>query len=309
MQIAENIGQLIGKTPLVKLNKITQNTSAKVVCKLEYFNPGSSVKDRLAYALFEDALNKGLLNEDTVIIEPTSGNTGIGLAMMGAVLGHKVILTMPESTSIERRKLISAYGAELILTPADEGMNGSIKKARELAAEIPNSYLPQQFENLANPEFHRKTTAVEIWDDTEGNVDIFVAGIGTGGTFTGVSSVLKQKKPNIKAIAVEPADSAVLSGKEAGKHKIQGIGAGFIPHIMNTKLIDEIFTVNDSDAFKMARNLARHEGILCGISAGANVYAAIEIAKRKENKGKLIVVIIPDTGERYLSTNLFQQDK
>ena len=309
MKIAENIGQLIGNTPLVRLNNITQNTYAQVVCKLESFNPGSSVKDRLAYALFEDALKKGLINKDTVIIESTSGNTGIGLAMMGAVLAYKVILTMPESTSIERRKLISAYGAELVLTPAEDGMNGSIKKAEELAAKIPNSYIPQQFENQANPEFHRKTTAIEIWENTEGKVDIFVAGVGTGGTFTGVSSVLKQKNPGIKTIAVEPANSAVLSGKEGGKHKIQGIGAGFIPKNMDTELVDEIITVNDNDAFDMARKLAKREGILCGISAGANVYAAIKIAKRKENKGKLIVVIIPDTGERYLSTSLFQQEK
>ncbi len=308
MQIAQNIGQLIGNTPLVKLNKITQNTYADVVCKLEYFNPGSSVKDRLAFALFENAKEKGLINKDTIIIEPTSGNTGIGLAMMGAILGHKVILTMPESTSIERRKLITAYGAELILTPAEEGMNGSIKKAKELAAKYTNSYMPQQFENEANAEFHRKTTAPEIWKDTEGTVDIFVAGIGTGGTFTGVSSVLKQKNAEIKAIAVEPVNSAVLSGKQAGKHKIQGIGAGFIPKVMDTNLIDEIITVNDEDAFEISRKLAKHEGILCGISSGANVFAALEVAKRKENKGKLIVVIVPDTGERYLSTSLFQPE-
>ena len=308
MKIAENIGQLIGKTPLVRLNNIAQNTPSQVVCKLESFNPGSSVKDRLAYALFEDALNKGLINKDTLIIEATSGNTGIGLAMMGAVLGYRVILTMPESTSIERRKLISAYGAELVLTPAEEGMNGSIKKAEELAVELPNSYIPQQFENKANPEFHKKTTAIEIWEDTEGKVDIFVAGVGTGGTFSGVASVLKQKNPGIKMIAVEPAGSAVLSDKEAGKHKIQGIGAGFIPKNMDTTLIDEIIAVDDDDAFDMARKMARKEGILCGISAGANIYATIKIAKRKENKGKLIVVIIPDTGERYLSTSLFQQE-
>ncbi len=305
MQIAENVGQLIGNTPLVRLNKIAKNTHAEVVCKLEYFNPGSSVKDRLAFALFENAKEKGLINKDTVIIEPTSGNTGIGLAMMGAILANKVILVMPDNTSVERRKLISAYGAELVLTPAEEGMNGSIKKAKELSAKIPNSYIPQQFENQANAEFHRKTTAPEIWDDTDGTIDIFVAGIGTGGTFTGVSSVLKQKNPDIVTIAVEPVDSAVLSGKDAGKHKIQGIGAGFIPQIMDTSLIDEIIMVHDYDAFEMSRKLARQEGILAGISSGANVFAAIEIAKRKENDGKLIVVIIPDTGERYLSTSLF----
>jgi len=305
MQIAENVGQLIGNTPLVRLNKIAKNTHAEVVCKLEYFNPGSSVKDRLAFALFENAKEKGLINKDTVIIEPTSGNTGIGLAMMGAILAYKVILVMPDNTSVERRKLISAYGAELVLTSAEEGMNGSIKKAKELSAKIPNSYIPQQFENQANAEFHRKTTAPEIWDDTDGTIDIFVAGIGTGGTFTGVSSVLKQKNPDIVTIAVEPVDSAVLSGKDAGKHKIQGIGAGFIPQIMDTSLIDEIIMVHDYDAFEMSRKLARQEGILAGISSGANVFAAIEIAKRKENDGKLIVVIIPDTGERYLSTSLF----
>jgi len=309
MKIAENIGQLIGKTPLVRLNNIAQNTQARVVCKLESFNPGSSVKDRLAYALFEDALNRGLINKDSIIIEATSGNTGIGLAMMGAVLGYRVILTMPESTSIERRKLISAYGAELVLTPAEEGMNGSIKKAEKLATKLPNSYIPQQFVNKANPEFHKRTTAIEIWEDTEAKVDIFVAGVGTGGTFSGVASVLKQRNPGIKTIAVEPANSAVLSGKEAGKHKIQGIGAGFIPENMDTTLIDEIITVDDDDAFDMARKMAKKEGILCGISAGANVYAAIKIAKRKENEGKLIVVIIPDTGERYLSTGLFQQEE
>ncbi len=306
MEIAENIGQLIGKTPLVKLNKLTKDAHATVVCKLEYFNPASSVKDRLAYALFHDAKKRNLIDKDSVIIEPTSGNTGIGLAMMGAILGHKVILCMPESTSIERRKIISAYGAELVLTPAEDGMSGSIKKAEELASEMSNSYIPQQFNNQANPEFHRKTTAVEIWNDTDGCVDIFVAGVGTGGTFTGVSSVLKQKKPKIKTIAVEPADSAVLSGKEAGKHKIQGIGAGFIPKIMKPDLIDEIAIVTDDEAFEMTGKLAKKEGILCGISAGANVHAALEIAKRKENKNKLIVVMIPDTGERYLSTSLFQ---
>lgn len=307
MRIAENIGELIGHTPLVKLNKLTKDVYATVVCKLEYFNPGSSVKDRLAYALFDDARKKGLINQNTTIIEPTSGNTGIGLAMLGAVYGYKVILTMPDSTSIERRKLIGAYGAQLVLTPAEKGMNGSIAKAKELAKEIPNNYIPQQFENQANPDFHKKTTAIEIWEDTDKLVDVFVASIGTGGTFTGVSTVLKQKNPKIKTVAVEPENSAVLSGKEAGKHKIQGIGAGFIPKIMDTGLIDEIITVQDSDAFKTSQKLAKEEGILCGISAGANVFATLELAKRKENKGKLIVVIIPDTGERYLSTSLFQE--
>lgn len=307
MKTAENIAQLIGKTPLVKLNKITKNIQAKVLCKLEYFNPGSSVKDRLAYAMIIDAEKKGLLNKDSVIIEPTSGNTGIGLAMVGAVLGYKVLLTIPESMSLERRKLIAAYGAQLVLTPADQGMNGAIKKAEELQKSMKNGIILQQFENPANVAFHKKTTGPEIWEDTEGEVDIFIAGVGTGGTFTGVSDILKQKKPSIQCVAVEPENSAVLSGKSAGKHKIQGIGAGFIPKIMDTTLIDEVFKVKDEDAFETARNLAKEEGILGGISSGANVFAALEIAKRKENKGKTIVVIIPDTGERYLSTSLFSE--
>lgn len=307
MKIAENIGELIGHTPLVKLNQIAKGSYATVACKLEYFNPGNSVKDRLAYALYEDAYKKGLLNKNTVIIEPTSGNTGIGLAMLGAVYGHKVILTMPESTSVERRRLISAFGAQLVLTPAEKGMNGAIAKAKELAEKYTDSYIPQQFENQANPEFHKKTTALEIWDDTDGLVDVFVAGVGTGGTFTGVSSVLKQKKSTIKTVAVEPENSAVLSGKKAGKHKIQGIGAGFIPKIMDVALVDEIVRVQDKDAFETTQLLAKKEGILCGISAGASIYAALELAKRIENKGKLIVAVIPDTGERYLSTKLFEE--
>lgn len=307
MKIAENIGELIGHTPLVKLSQIAKGSYATVACKLEYFNPGNSVKDRLAYALYEDAYKKGLLNKNTVIIEPTSGNTGIGLAMLGAVYGHKVILTMPESTSVERRRLISAFGAQLVLTPAEKGMNGAIAKAKELAEKYTDSYIPQQFENQANPEFHKKTTALEIWDDTDGLVDVFVAGVGTGGTFTGVSSVLKQKKSTIKTVAVEPENSAVLSGKKAGKHKIQGIGAGFIPKIMDVALVDEIVRVQDKDAFETTQLLAKKEGILCGISAGASIYAALELAKRIENKGKLIVAVIPDTGERYLSTKLFEE--
>ncbi len=305
MSKAENIAQLIGKTPLVKLNRMTENAYANVYCKLEYFNPGSSVKDRLAYAMITDAEEKGLINKNTVIIEPTSGNTGIGLAMVGAVLGYKLILTIPESMSVERRKLIAAYGAQLVLTPAEEGMNGAIKKAEELKSQIDNSIILQQFENPANVAFHKKTTAVEIWNDTGGKIDIFVAGVGTGGTFTGVSEVLKQKNSLIQCVAVEPESSAVLSGSQAGKHKIQGIGAGFIPKVMNTQLFDEVFKVKDEEAFETARKLAKMEGILAGISSGANVFAALEIAKRKENKGKNMVVIVPDTGERYLSTSLF----
>jgi len=307
MKTAENIAQLIGKTPLVKLNKINENIHTSILCKLEYFNPGSSVKDRLAYAMIMDAEEKGLINKHSVIIEPTSGNTGIGLAMVGAVLGYKIVLTIPESMSIERRKLIAAYGAELVLTPADQGMNGAIKKAEELQKTVKNGIILQQFENPANVAFHKKTTAAEIWNDTEGKIDIFVAGVGTGGTFTGVSEILKQKNNSIKCVAVEPANSAVLSGNKPGKHKIQGIGAGFIPKITDTTLIDEVFKVKDENAFETARNLARKEGILAGISSGANVFAALEIAKREENKGKTIVVIIPDTGERYLSTTLFSE--
>ena len=305
MRIVENIAGLIGNTPLVKLNKLTENIHATVVCKLEYFNPGSSLKDRLAYAMISDAEKSGRINKNSVIIEPTSGNTGIGLAMVGAVLGYKVILTIPENMSVERQKLISAYGADLVLTPADQGMKGAIIKAEELSEKIDNSIILQQFKNPANVDFHKKTTALEIWDDTDGNIDIFVAGIGTGGTFTGVAEVLKQKKKAIKCVAVEPENSAVLSGHEAGKHKIQGIGAGFIPQIMNTKLIDEVITVKDEEAFETTRNLASQEGILAGISSGANVFAALQLAKKEENKGKTIVVIVPDTGERYLSTSLF----
>jgi len=305
MKIAENIAALIGKTPLVKLSRLTENTFANIYCKLEYFNPGASIKDRLAYALISDAEQKGIINKNSIIIEPTSGNTGIGLAMVGAVLAYRVILIIPESMSVERKKLITAYGADVVLTPAEQGMNGAIKKAEELEKTIEGGIILKQFENPANAAYHKKTTAIEIWNDTEGKVDIFVAGIGTGGTFTGVSEMLKQKNPSVLCVAVEPETSAVLSGEQAGKHKIQGIGAGFVPKVMNTALIDEIFRVKDQEAFETARNLAKSEGILAGISSGANVFAALQIARRPENKDKNIVVIIPDTGERYLSTSLF----
>jgi cysteine synthase A len=308
MSKVNDITQLIGKTPLLKLNKLANDIDAEIYVKMESMNPGGSVKDRLAFAMIDAAEKKGLINSESVIIEPTSGNTGIGLAMICAVKGYRLIIVMPESVSTERRVILKAYGAELILTPAKEGMRGSIAKSNELAAQTNNSYIPMQFENEANAEFHRKTTAPEIWDDTEGKVDIFVAGVGTGGTFTGVSEVLKAKKPGFLAIAVEPEDSPVISGGEPGSHKIQGIGAGFIPKVLNTQIIDEVFKVGNNDAFECARQLAREEGILCGMSAGANVLAALQIAKRPENKGKTIVTVICDTGERYLSTPLFNTD-
>lgn len=308
MSKANDISQLIGKTPLVKLRKLTQDSVAKVYVKLESMNPGGSVKDRLAIAMIEAAEQKGLINSESVIIEPTSGNTGIGLAMICAVRGYRLIIVMPESVSVERRIILKAYGAELYLTPAKEGMKGSIAKTNQLASEIKNSFIPMQFENEANAEYHRKTTAPEIWDDTDGKVDIFVAGVGTGGTFTGVSEVLKAKKPGFTAIVVEPEDSPVISGGEPGSHKIQGIGAGFIPKVLNMSIIDEVFKVSNNDAFETARKLALEEGILGGISAGANVFAALQIAKRPENKGKTIVTVICDTGERYLSTPLFNSD-
>jgi len=308
MNKVNDISQLIGKTPLVKLRKLTEGIDADVYVKLESMNPGGSVKDRLAFAMIEAAEKKGLINKDTIIIEPTSGNTGIGLAMLCAVKGYKLIIVMPESVSVERRIILKAYGAELYLSPAISGMKGSIQKANELAVENKNSYIPMQFENEANAEFHKKTTAVEIWEDTDGKVDIFIAGAGTGGTITGVSDFLKSVKPSVLSVAVEPADSAVLSGEPAGMHKIQGIGAGFIPKVLRTELIDEVFKVKNDEAFEFARQLAKQEGILTGISSGANVFAALEIAKRPENKGKTIVTIICDTGERYLSTPLFNND-
>lgn len=298
MNIANNLTELIGNTPLVKINKLT---TANIFAKIESFNPAGSVKDRPALNMIETAEKQGLINKDTIIIEPTSGNTGIGLAMVCAIKGYKMILTMPETMSIERRKLLKAYGAELILTDGEKGMQGSVDKAIELSKEYPNSFIPQQFNNPANPEAHIHTTAEEIWEDTDGKIDILVAGVGTGGTISGTAKGLKSHNPNIKAIAVEPESSQVLAGKQAGAHKIQGIGANFIPRNFNKELVDEIFPVPDENAIITARELATKEGILCGISSGAAMYAAIEIAKRPENKNKNIVVILPDTGERYLN--------
>ncbi|NLD46658.1 MAG: cysteine synthase A [Clostridiaceae bacterium] len=307
-KIAKNLTDLIGNTPMLELNNYSRenNLLAKIIAKLEYFNPASSVKDRIGYAMIKDAEEKGLINKDTVIIEPTSGNTGIALAFVAAARGYKLIITLPDTFSIERRNLLKALGAELVLTPGAEGMAGAIGKAEELAAEITNSYVPQQFKNPSNPAIHRKTTAEEIWRDTEGNVDIFVAGVGTGGTLTGVGEVIKQRKPELKVVAVEPFDSPVLSGGNKGPHKIQGLGAGFVPDVLNLKIVDEVFKVKNEDAFETARKLAATEGLLVGISSGAAVFAAAQIAKRPENKGKNIVVILPDTGERYLSTQLFE---
>lgn len=305
MKIYGNITQTIGKTPLVQLNSLSKGLKATVAVKIESRNPLGSVKDRIGAAMIEAAEKSGELKPGATIVEPTSGNTGIALAFVAAAKGYKLILTMPETMSIERRKLLAALGAELVLTPGAEGMPGAIRKAEELVGTLPGAYMPQQFDNAANPEIHRKTTAVEIWDDTEGTVDFFVAGVGTGGTLTGVGSALKQRKPSVKVVAVEPADSPVISGGKPGPHKIQGIGAGFIPTNLDTKLIDEVIQIRADDAGETSRRLAKEEGILCGISAGGNVWAALQLAQRPENEGKLIVTVICDTGERYLSTWLF----
>lgn len=307
MRIYKRIDDLIGNTPLLEVSNLAgdNNAQATVLAKLEYFNPAGSAKDRIGKAMLDDALEKGLINADTVIIEPTSGNTGIGLASVAASRGYRVIFTMPETMSIERRKLLSAYGAELVLTEGSRGMNGAIEKAYELAREYSNSFIPGQFTNMANPSAHRTTTGVEIWNDTDGRVDIFVAGVGTGGTISGVGEYLKSKNPNVKIVGLEPSDSPVISQGRAGAHGIQGIGAGFIPDTFNLSVCDEIMTVDTDDALKMGRAMARREGVLVGISSGAALWAAFELSKRPENKGKIIVALLPDSGERYLSTPMF----
>lgn len=309
VNIKRRITELIGNTPLLELTNYNENhgLGAKIVAKLEYFNPAGSVKDRIAKKMLEEALNSGTINKDTVIIEPTSGNTGIGLSSVCASYGLRLIITMPETMSVERRNLMKAYGAELILTEGSKGMKGAIEKAKELHKETPNSFIPSQFENPNNPKVHEETTGVEIWNDTDGAVDIFVAGVGTGGTITGVGTYLKSKKPDVKIVAVEPADSPVLTEGRAGAHKIQGIGAGFVPDTLNIKIYDEIITVKHEDAFEAGRELAKKEGVLVGISSGAALWAATQLAKKPENEGKTIVVLLPDTGERYLSTPMFAE--
>jgi len=304
-RIYKDITETIGNTPLVRLNRMTKGLEATVVAKLESFNPLGSVKDRIGVSMIEAAEKAGLIKEDTIILEPTSGNTGIALAFVCAARGYRLVLTMPDTMSIERRKLLKALGAELVLTPGKEGMPGAVRKAEEMAAQDPRYFIPQQFKNPANPEIHRRTTAEEIWRDTDGQVDIVVAGVGTGGTITGIAEVIKARKPDFVAIAVEPAASPVLSGGKPGPHKIQGIGAGFIPEVLRLDLVDEVIQVADEDAAQMARRLAKEEGILCGFSSGAAAFAALQVAARPENKGKIIVVILPDAGERYLSTDLF----
>lgn len=304
-RIYEDVTQTVGNTPLVRMNRISAGLEASLLAKLESFNPLSSVKDRIGVSMIEAAESEGLIRENTIILEPTSGNTGIGLAFVCASKGYKLVLTMPDTMSMERRNLLQAFGAEIVLTPGSEGMPGAVRRAEELAAGDARYFIPQQFKNPANPEIHRRTTALEIWEDTDGQVDTLVAGVGTGGTITGVAEVMKARKPEFKAIAVEPAQSPVLSGGQAGPHQIQGIGAGFVPQVLNLDVVDEVIRVQDQDAAAMARRLTREEGILAGISSGAAAFAALEVAKREESKSQLIVVILPDTGERYLSTPLF----